>query len=267
MNLQELSTLSKKLRIDILKMVYTAQSGHPGGSLSIIDILTTIYFGGFLNYDAKNPNWAERDYFIMSKGHASPALYSVLSEAGFFSKDEHFTFRQVNSLLQGHPTKKTLGVEVSTGSLGQGLSIANGIALGKRDKKVFCILGDGESQEGQIWEAAMSSSHYKLGNLIAILDKNELQIDGKTSDVMCIGCIGTKFKSFGWEVFEIDGHNFKQINDALEKAIKIKDRPSIIVAKTVKGKGVSFMEGNYGWHGKAPNEDELAKAIAEINEQ
>lgn len=256
--------LASQLRQDILKMVYAAQSGHPGGSFSVIDILIVLYFGGFVKYNAQNPQWEERDYVILSKGHASPALYAILAEAGFFPKDEHFTFRQVDSKLQGHPTKKAPGVEVSTGSLGQGLSIAHGIALGKPDKKVFAILGDGELQEGNCWEAAMSAAHYKTENLVAIVDRNNLQIDGNTEDVMAVGNAVEKFKSFDWEVFEIDGHDFKQIEDTLNKAIAVKGKPAVIIANTVKGKGVSFMENQAGWHGKAPNEEQFEEAMKEL---
>lgn len=261
---------SHEFRKDIIKMVYAAQSGHPGGSLSVIDILTTLYFGEgkkgkYLHYDAKNPQAENRDYFVMSKGHASPALYSVLAGAGFFPKEEFFSFRQVNSLLQGHPTNKIPGVEVSGGSLGQGLSVANGIALGKRNKRVYCILGDGELQEGQVWEAAMSASHYKLDNLIAFVDRNEYQIDGHTEKIMEVSCVAEKFKAFGWNVLEIDGHNFDEIEKALDEALEIKGKPTMIVAKTIKGKGVSFMEATEKWHGKAPNDEEFEKAMAELN--
>ncbi|MBT4937179.1 transketolase [Candidatus Peregrinibacteria bacterium] len=260
----DLQKLSNSLRQDILKMVYAAQSGHPGGSFSVIDILTALYFGGFIHYNTKDVKSQERDYVILSKGHASPAIYAVLAEAGFFSKDEFFSFRQIDSKLQGHPTIKTPGVEVSTGSLGQGLSIAHGIALGKTDKKVFAILGDGELQEGNCWEAAMSAAHYKTDNLIAIIDRNNLQIDGNTEDVMAVGNAVEKFQSFNWEVFEIDGHNFQQIEDTLNKAIAVKGKPAVIIANTVKGKGVSFMENQAGWHGKAPNEKQFEEAMKEL---
>ncbi len=252
----DLQAKANELRKDIIKMIYSAQSGHPGGSLSVIDILTTIYFDGFLNYDSQNPEDENRDYCILSKGHAAPALYAVLSEAGFFSKDEFFNLRQVDSLLQWHPTRTVPGYDVSQGSLGQGLSIANGIALAKRDKKVFCVMWDGELQEWQIWEAVMSSSHFGLDNLVAIVDKNNLQIDGETKNIMNVGNIIKKFQAFDWETIEIDGHNFDDIKNALKKAIAVKGKPCVIVANTIKGKGVSFMENNAWWHGKAPNEDE-----------
>jgi len=257
--------ITKSLRQDIIKMIYTAQSGHPGGACSIIDILAVLYFGKFIQFDAKKPEWEERDYLILSKGHASAALYAVLAELSFFKKDELFLFRQVNSLLQGHPVKKIPGIEVSTGSLGQGLSVANGIALGKPEKKVFAILGDGELQEGQVWEAVMTAYHYKLSNLVAIVDKNNLQIDGSTEDLKSLGKLSDKFKSFNWQVFEIDGHNFTEIEKTLNQAIAVKDKPSVIIANTVKGKGISFMENNVKWHGKAPNEEEYEQAMQELN--
>ena len=265
MNLQE---KANNLRKDILTMVYAAQSGHPGGSLSVIDILTTIYFGEgkngkFLNYDSKNPQLENRDYCIVSKGHASPAVYATLAEAGFFNKDEFFSFRQVNSKLQGHPTKKVPGIEVSGGSLGQGLSVANGIAMGKPEQKVYCILGDGELQEGQVWEAAMSSAHYKLKNLVAFVDRNTLQIDGRTEDVMSVGDVRKKFKSFGWDTLEINGHNFEEITEALNTALKSSENPTAIIAHTKKGHGISFMEDQAGWHGKAPNDEQLERALAQ----
>lgn len=268
--LEILQMTAKRLRGDILKMIFAAQSGHPGGSLSVIDLLTTLYFGGFLKYDATNPHWEGRDYFVLSKGHASPAFYAVLAEAGFFPKDELFSFRSISSILQGHPSKKSVpGVEVSTGSLGQGLSVAVGIALGlkhdKKENKVWAITGDGELQEGQIWEAAMSAAHFGLGNLIAVIDHNGLQIDGKNDDVMRIEPVGEKFKAFGWEVLEINGHDMGEITQAYEKALAIAGKPVAIIAHTVKGKGVSFMENNAGWHGKAPNQEQFEQAMAEIS--
>jgi len=263
--MKDWTKLAPKLRQDIVNMVYLAQSGHPGGSLSIIDILIVLYFGGILKYDSKNPQWEERDYFILSKGHASPALYAVLAEAGYFSKEEFFSFRQIDSLLQGHPVNKIPGVEVSTGSLGQGLSVACGIALGKKDKNVFVALGDGELQEGQVWEAAMTAAHYQLNNLIAIVDKNNLQIDGPTKKVMHVGDIAKKFEAFNWEVQKIDGHNFSAIETAFKKALEKKSqKPQVIVASTVKGKGISFMENNHNWHGKAPSEEEMEQVKKEL---
>ena len=254
----ELSNMAKEVRKDILLEVYSANSGHPGGSLSCVDILTAIYFKLLNNGDK----------VVLSKGHASPALYAVLAEKGFFSKDELVNFRKLGSILQGHPwSRYTPGVDVSSGSLGQGLSIANGIALSfkldKKDNFVYVILGDGEIQEGQIWEAAMSSSHYKLNNVIAFLDYNKLQIDGKNDDVMCVRPVDKKFESFGWFVQEIDGHNFDEIITAVDKA-KRQYKPSMIIANTIKGKGVPFMENNVSWHGKAPNKEQYEEAIKAI---
>ena len=269
MQTKQLPETSKQLRTLIIKMIFSAQSGHPGGSLSCIDLLATLFFGGFLKYDPKNPDWEERDYCILSKGHASPALYSVLATAGYFPEEELYTFRQVSSMLQGHPSKKTTpGVEVSTGSLGQGLSVANGIALGlqmdNKPNKVWAFLGDGELQEGQIWEAAMSAAHFKLRNLIAVVDNNGLQIDGPNDEVMKVDPITEKFRSFGWEVLEVDGHNFEEISKIYQKALDVSNKPTAIIAHTIKGKGISFMENKAGWHGKAPNEEELQKALSEL---
>ena len=267
-NISELKKIANEVRIGIIEEVYNAQSGHPGGSLSIADILTVLYFNE-MNIDEKKPNMPNRDRLVLSKGHASPALYSVLANRGFFEKDKLKTFRKIDSNLQGHPDKnKVKGVDMTTGSLGQGLSAANGMALaGKLNKsnyRVYCILGDGELEEGQIWEAAMTSHHYKLDNLCVIVDNNNLQIDGKVEDVMNIYPIVDKFKSFGFETIQIDGHNITQIMEALGQARKIKGKPTVIIAKTIKGKGVSYMENQAGWHGKAPNEDEYKRAINEL---
>jgi transketolase len=254
----KLKGISNEVRKDILYQVYEAQSGHPGGALSCADILTAIYF------ETKE----EGDRVILSKGHASAALYAVLAEHGDITKDELKTFRKYGSRLQGHPSSKALDkVDVSSGSLGQGLSIANGIALANRldekDNFVYVILGDGEIQEGQIWEAAMSSSHYHLNHVIAFLDYNKLQIDGANDDVMKVKPVDKKFKAFGWDVQEIDGHDFNQIVEAINNAKKSR-KPSMIIANTIKGKGVSFMENNFEWHGKAPNEEQYLKAISEL---
>ena len=251
-NVSELKKIANDVRIGIIEEVYNAQSGHPGGALSVADILTVLYFNE-MNIDEKNPDMQNRDRLVLSKGHASPALYSVLANKGFFSKEELKTFRKIDSNLQGHPDKnKVKGVDMTTGSLGQGLSAANGMALaGKLDKlnyRVYCILGDGELEEGQVWEAAMTSHHYKLDNLCVIVDNNNLQIDGKVEEVMNIYPIADKFKSFGFETIQIDGHNITQIIEAFGKAKKVKDRPTAIIAKTVKGKGVSYMENQAGWH-------------------
>ena len=259
-----------RVRRNILKMINSAKSGHPGGSLSGVDILTVLY-GKSLNIPKDwdlSKDFNSRDRFILSKGHASPLLYAILAEHGLISEELLPSFRKINSKLQGHPSKGYLnGVEVSTGSLGQGLSIGCGIAMGlKLDKNlanVVVYLGDGELQEGSCWEAFMQAGHRNLNNLIAIIDRNKLQIDGCTEDVMSLGNVATKIKDFNWEVVEIDGHNFNEIYEAIEVAKK-SSKPFAIVANTVKGKGVSFMENQAGWHGKAPNEEQLAQALEEL---
>jgi transketolase len=263
-----LKNQAQKVRAEILKMLTTAGSGHTGGSLSAADIVTVLYLYK-MRHKPKDPLWADRDRFILSKGHAAPLLYTVLALSGYFDKSLLTTLRKIGSPLQGHPCSKKLpGVEISTGSLGQGLSIANGIALGLKidgtGQRVYCLLGDGETQEGQVWEAAMSASHYKLDNLCAIIDNNGLQIDGRCSDVMAIEPIVDKWKSFGWHVIDIDGHNIDQIADALDKAETNKGKPTMIVARTVKGKGVSFFEGQAKYHGLAPTQEELKKALEEL---
>ena len=268
-NIQDLEKMAKEIRKGILEEVYNAQSGHPGGSLSIADILTVLYFNQ-LKIDEKNPEWSERDRCILSKGHCSPALYSCLAHRGFFPVEDLKTFRNINSYLQGHPDmKKIPGVDMTTGSLGQGLSAAVGMAISgkmdKKDYKVYCILGDGEIEEGQIWEAAMSANKYKLDNLCVIVDNNNLQIDGTIEEVMSPYPIDEKFRSFGFEIIKVDGHNIQEIIDAFEVAKNIKDKPVCIIAKTVKGKGISFMENQVGWHGKAPNEEQYKLAVEELN--
>ena len=267
-DIKELQNYANKIRQGIIKEVYMAASGHPGGSLSIAEILAVLYFNQ-MNIDEKNPQAKERDRLVLSKGHTSPALYSVLALRGFFDLEELKTFRNINSILQGHPDMKNIpGVDASTGSLGQGLSIANGMALAsKMDSegvRVYCICGDGEIEEGQIWEAAMTSSHYKLDNLCVIVDNNNLQIDGEVSQVMNIYPIDEKFKSFGFEVINIDGHNIEEIIQAFEQAKKVKGKPTVIIANTIKGKGVSFMENKAEWHGKAPNEEQYRQAMLEL---
>ncbi len=270
-NIQDLEKMAKEIRKGILEEVYNAQSGHPGGSLSIADILTVLYFNQ-LKIDEKNPEWSERDRCILSKGHCSPALYSCLAHRGFFPVEDLKTFRNINSYLQGHPDmKKIPGVDMTTGSLGQGLSAAVGMAISgkidKKDYKVYCILGDGEIEEGQIWEAAMSANKYKLDNLCVIVDNNNLQIDGTIEEVMSPYPIDEKFRSFGFEIIKIDGHNIQEIIDAFDVAKNIKDKPVCIIAKTVKGKGISFMENQVGWHGKAPNEEQYKLAVEELNKK
>ncbi len=264
----KLEEIAKKVRRGILEEVYNGKSGHPGGSLSIADILTVLYFKQ-MNIDPKNPNWEDRDRLVLSKGHCSPALYSCLANKGFFPIEDLKTFRNIDSYLQGHPDKnKVPGVDMTTGSLGQGLSVANGMAIaGKMDKKnyrVYCILGDGEIEEGQIWEAAMASNKYKLDNLCVIVDNNNLQIDGTIEEVMSSYPIDEKFRSFGFEIIKIDGHNIEEIIKAFEVAENVKEKPTCIIAKTIKGKGVSYMENQVGWHGKAPNEEQYNQAIEEL---
>jgi len=264
-----------RMRIDIVEMIGEAGSGHPGGSLSAADIVATLFFGDVLRYDASQPRWAERDRFILSKGHAGPVLYAALAQAGYFGHDQLKTLRKLGSILQGHPdSKKTPGVEVSTGSLGQGLSIASGLAAGLRggelpepahdDRTVYCLLGDGELQEGQVWEAAMFAAHEGLNNLVAIVDHNGLQIDGACNEVMCLGTVADKFRAFNWHVTEVDGHDVESVHAALCAAREHTGGPAVIVAHTVKGKGVSFMEGDAGWHGKAPSAEQVEQAVAEL---
>jgi len=268
-NVKKLEQKAAQLRKDVVTMITKAESGHPGGSLSAIDILVALYYSE-LNVDATNPKMEDRDRFILSKGHAAPALYSVLADKGFFDKKELGNLRQYGAMLQGHPDmKKIPGIDISTGSLGQGLSVANGMALaGKLDKKdyrVYTILGDGELQEGQVWEAALTSAHQKLDNLTAFVDYNNLQIDGNVSNVKDVYPVDKKFEAFGWNVINIDGHNFDEILSALAEAKTVKGKPTMIVAKTIKGKGVSFMEDVCGFHGKAPSENEMKQAIEELN--
>lgn len=269
-SIEDLRKKSKEIRRDIIEEVYNASSGHPGGSLSVTDILTVLYFNQ-MNINPDKPNDENRDRLILSKGHCCPALYATLANRGYFDKELLKSFRKIDGLLQGHPDmKKIPGVDMSSGSLGQGLSAANGMALAsKLDKKgfrVYCIVGDGEIEEGQIWEAAMTSSHYKLDNLCVIVDNNNLQIDGKVKDVMNVYPIDEKFKSFGFETINIDGNNIEEIIEALQKAKITKGKPTAIIAKTIKGKGVSFMEDNVSWHGKAPSEEEYNKAILELGD-
>ena len=267
-DVNELQKYANRIRQGVIKAVYSAKSGHPGGSLSIAEILAVLYFNQ-MNIDKKNPKAKGRDRLVLSKGHTAPALYSALALRGFFDMDELSNFRNINSNLQGHPDMKNIpGVDASTGSLGQGLSIANGMALGsKQDSegvRVYCICGDGEIQEGQIWEATMTASHYKLDNLCLIIDNNNLQIDGKVNEVMSVYPIDEKFKSFGFETINVDGHNIQELISAFEQAKKVKGKPTAIIANTIKGKGVSFMENEASWHGKAPNEEQYKQAMQEL---
>ena len=263
-----LEDIAKNIRKGILEAVYNGKSGHPGGSLSIADIMTVLYFYE-LNINPEKPNDENRDRLVLSKGHCAPALYSCLANRGFFYVEELKTVRKIESRLQGHPDMKNIpGVDMTTGSLGQGLSAANGMAIaGKIDNKdyrVYCILGDGEIEEGQIWEAAMASAKYKLDNLCVIIDNNNLQIDGTIEEVMSPYPIDEKFRSFGFEIINIDGHDIDEIIKAFEVAKNVKGKPTCIIAKTIKGKGVSFMENQVGWHGKAPNEEQYLQAIEEL---
>lgn len=268
-NVEALKKIAVEVRKDIIEEVYSAKSGHPGGALSCADILTVLYFNQ-MNVDEKKPEDPNRDRLILSKGHASPALYAVLAEKGYFPKEELKNFRKIGSKLQGHPDMKNIpGVDMTTGSLGQGLSAGVGMALAsKMDKagcKIYCILGDGEIEEGQVWEALTAASKNKLDNLCVILDNNNLQIDGEIEKVGGMSNITEKLLSFGFNVVNINGHNIDEIIDAITTAKQTKEKPTAIIAKTVKGKGVSFMENNASWHGKAPNEEEYNLAIEELN--
>ena len=266
--IKELSKLATEVRLGILEGVHAAASGHPGGSLSIADILTYLYFEE-MNVDPKNPKWDDRDRFVLSKGHCAPALYTVLALKGFFPREEIANLRQIDSFLQGHPDMKgTPGVDMSTGSLGMGISTACGMALAAKingkSYRTYTIVGDGESQEGQVWEAAMFAAHYKLDNFCLIVDWNNLQIDGKITDVMDPTPHDKKLEAFGFHVISIDAHDFGQIEAALNEAKTVKGKPTAIIAKSVKGKGVSFMEDQASWHGSAPNDEQYAQAVAEL---
>ena len=264
----ELKQKAKELRKEILTMIYNAQSGHPGGSLSAIDVLVGLYCYK-LRIEPKNPMWQERDRFVLSKGHCSPVIYAVLADKGFFPKSELDGYRKINRVLQGHPELNTPGIDFAGGALGQGICFAVGIALAcrldKRKCNVYAMIGDGECQEGAVWEASMAAAFYKLDNLIVILDKNQVQQTGKVKDVMDIGNAALKWKAFGWNVININGHDMLQIISALDKSSKMRNKkPTIIISNTIKGKGVSFMELNHKFHGKAPNDEEYKKAINEI---
>ena len=269
MDAGELQKVANKLRLHVIEMTTAANSGHPGGSLSAADIIAALYFE-VMRHDPKRPQWSDRDRFVLSKGHVAPVLYAALAESGYFPVEELKTLRQIGSRLQGHPVRgKVPGVEMSTGSLGQGLSMSCGIALaGKMDGKdyrTYCMLGDGELQSGQNWEAAMFASNYKLNNLTAIVDRNNLQICGKTEDVMAIEPLVDKWMSFGWNVIETDGHDMNKILGAFEEAKGLDDAPTVIIFNTVKGKGVSFMENNAAFHGKACNKKEFEIAVEELS--
>jgi transketolase len=267
--IKDLEEKTRLFRREILEMTFKAGSGHPGGSLSAVDIITVLYYHQ-MRIDPKNPKWADRDRFVLSKGHVCPALYAVLAEIGFFPKQALWTLRRPESILQGHPDMRlTPGVEMSTGSLGQGLSVACGMALAARldekDYAVYCMLGDGEVQEGNVWEGAMFATHERLDNLIAILDRNRLQIEGFTEDIMTLNPLEDKWKAFGWTVLELeDGNDIKQILNVLDKAVERQGKPKIIIANTIKGKGVSFMENRAEYHGRALSPDEMKRARQEL---
>lgn len=266
--LEHLKEKACLIRQDIIRMIGAAGSGHPGGSLSGVEIVTALYFH-LMRLDPQNPHWPDRDRFILSKGHAAPLLYAALAHRGYFPREELWTLRKLGSRLQGHPDRKALpGVEMSTGSLGQGLAVANGMALAgrldRRSYRVYVLLGDGELEEGMVWEAAMATAHYRLDQVTAFIDHNRLQIDGPITEVMSPEPIADKFRAFGWEVLSIDGHDFLQIIQAVEQAKQVQGRPTAIVAETVKGKGVSFMEHQAGWHGVAPKPAQVEQALAEL---
>ena len=270
MEIADLKIISASVRKEVLKMLNKAGSGHPGGSLSAVELLVDLY-NNHMNFNKDNWQDKNRDYFVLSKGNVCPVLYAVLAQIGCIPKEELDTLRKIGGRLQGHPAmdKHIPGIEVSTGSLGYGLSIAAGIAKGmktlKQDNRVYVLMGDGEQQEGSVWEAVMAAPHFKLDNLCAIVDCNGLQIDGKVEDVLNINPIADKYRAFGWNVIEIDGHNLKEVDEAYTKAKQCKGKPTAIMAKTVKGKGVSFMENVADWHGKAPNAEQLEQALKEID--
>lgn len=272
MVISELMTMSRTVRSDIVTMIHKAGSGHPGGSLSAADLMVGLYFGGIMNVDPSNPEWPGRDRFILSKGHVAPVVYSVLARKGFFPVEELWTLRRLGSILQGHPHKgSTPGLDCSSGSLGQGLSVTNGLAVGfkKQEKKnrVYCLLGDGELQEGQCWEAVMTAAQQKLDNVCAIVDYNHVQLDGMTDEIKDMGDLAAKWHEFGWNVIELDGHDMAQIVEAFKMAMAFKGKPTVLIAATVKGKGVSFMENDCNWHGNAPSDEQLKKALEEINKE
>lgn len=271
MELEDLEGMARQIREDVLVMIHKAGSGHPGGSLSAVEILTALYFTDIMRVTPENPENPLQDRFILSKGHAAPLLYSVLCRRGFFGEEHLSTLRQLGSMLQGHPNALHMpGLDCSAGSLGQGLSVANGIALGYRkrgiERRVYCLLGDGELQEGQIWEAALTASQHRLGNVCAIVDNNHVQLDGRTRDIKRMEPVTDKWRSFGWNVLPVDGHNLCELYNAFSVARRQTLRPSVIVAETVKGKGVSFMEDDAAWHGVAPDAEQLRAALAEIRE-
>ena len=268
LSVKQMEDIARAIRRHIVKMTANANSGHPGGSLSSVEILTSLYFGGVLKYNPKDITWPDRDRFVLSKGHACPVLYAALAEAGYFPVEELMTYRKLNSRIQGHASPKTPGVEMASGSLGMGLSFGLGVALSgrldKRSYRVYVLLGDGECDEGQVWEAAMAASHYSADNLTAIVDRNRIQNDRFADEVMKLEPLADKWRSFGWHVQEVNGHSIPEVLAALKATKEVKGKPSVIIAHTVKGKGVSFMENNPAFHGKPPTKEELVKALAEI---
>lgn len=269
MNTKELLQTCKTIRGDILRMIHKAGSGHPGGSLSAVELLTGLYFSGEMNIRPEDPDWDERDRFILSKGHVAPVLYSVLARRGFYSVDHLNTLRRLGSILQGHPhAQHTPGLDCSSGSLGQGLSVSNGLALAFKHRglssRVYCLLGDGELQEGQVWEAVMTAAQHKLDNVCAIVDYNHVQLDGSTDDIKNMGDLVAKFHDFGWHVIELDGHDVEACVLSYRQAKRVKDKPTVLVANTIKGKGVSFMENDCNWHGNPPNAEQLERALQEV---
>lgn len=270
--MEELLQISKNVRKDIVTMVSHAGSGHPGGSLSAADLMVGLYFGGIIKVDPANPEWEGRDRFILSKGHAAPVLYSVLARKKFFPKEELMTLRRLGSILQGHPHKAaTPGLDCSSGSLGQGLSIANGLGIAFKKQslpnRVYCLMGDGELQEGQIWEAVMTAAQQKLDNVCAIVDYNHVQLDDTVENIKSLGNLVSKWEDFGWNVIELDGHDMNQVVRAYEMAMAFKGKPTVLIANTIKGKGVSFMENQCAWHGLAPDAQQLEAALREIEER
>ena len=268
LTLEEMREMAKRLRRHIITMTAKAGSGHPGGSLSSVEIIAALYFN-HLRHDPRNPRWPHRDRFVLSKGHAAPALYTALAEAGYFPVEELLTLRELGSRMQGHTDMFTTpGVEMSSGALGQGLSFAIGTALAarldRRDYRTYVLLGDGECDEGQVWEAAMAAAHFKLDSTVAVVDRNCLQLDGRTCEIMAIEPLAEKWRSFGWHAVEIDGHDLEQILAALEEAKTVKGKPTVIIARTTKGKGVSFMEDNVDFHGKVPTPEEAERALREL---
>lgn len=267
MNIDALKAQAVQVRKEILQLTHDAKCGHPGGSLSMVEILLALY-GYQMNHRADEPMWEDRDRLIISKGHATPGVYATLANFNYFSKDEYALYRKFGGLLQGHVHTKVPGIEFNTGSLGHGLSIANGMAMGakmlKKDFNVYCIMGDGEIQEGSVWEAAMSSAQFKLDNVCAIVDYNKVQENGPTNEIKNLEPLADKWKSFGWEVIEVIGHNLKSLKEGFDQFEQTKDKPFVIIAHTIKGKGISFMEGESAWHGKAPNDAQLAEALKEL---